>query len=84
MAVVGAAAAADDAKVRKQAPKPVAEPSEFLRVTFIQHLCRIQFGMAEARGIGPDAADPSGPVTAKRGAEMRRVGAVDHVVKRRA
>ena len=52
---------------------------ELLGVAVVQFRHHIQFGMASARGIGPDAPDPRPHRPVQIAREMRRVRTVHHV-----
>src|SRR5215218_3631031 len=82
VAVVGAAAAAEDAKARQALRKLAVLAAELLRVAIVELLRLVELGMAHSRGIGPDAADPVAPgiVAVDDVGEVRGMRAVDHEV----
>ncbi len=58
------------------------QKAELVRVALVKLLCAVQFGMAQARGIGAQSANPVKPahVLHQRIAEMVGMRAVDHEI----
>ena len=79
MAYVGAAASAQHGEARAVAAQVCVLRAQLGRVTRVQRSRLVELGVALARGVGPQAAQPSRPgrsrVEDRR--EVRRVGAVD-------
>jgi len=82
VAVVGAAAAADDAEVGQRGRQRAVFAAQLAGVAAVEVLGFVELGVAAARGIGTDAGDPPDPLAAclELRREVTRVGAVDHQV----
>lgn len=82
MPVVGAAAAAENPQVRQQRQQFAMLPAELRRITIVERLRRIEFGVAHAGRIGADATNAPRPALTFRNrvTEVVGVGAVDHVI----
>lgn len=70
MAIIGTAAAADDAQAGQKPGKLGVWRAELRRIAVVKLGRLVQFGMAEARGIGPDAADPVACGSGKRSNQL--------------
>ena len=83
--MIGAAAAAENAHLRKRAPEIQITPPEIDRVARIERFGFVELGMALRRGIGPDTMNTPDPGLARlqRMLEMRWMGAVDQKIFRR-
>ena len=65
--------------------QPHVVAAELLRIAGIELGCRIELRVAAPRSVGTHAAQPRASLAegAEHALEVRRVGAVDHVVGRR-
>ena len=77
MAQVGAAAAPQDPQARQALAQRGIGACQIVRVAIIQFGGRVKFGMALARGIGPQQAQPRRPCPTQIGGKMIWMGAVD-------
>ena len=83
MPMVGAAAAAHDVEVGKQFVQGSILLSQFFRISLVQVVRFVQFGVAFSGGIGAYASYAFQPwlIVGEHVVEMLGVRAVDHVVR---
>jgi hypothetical protein len=82
VAVVGAAAAAEDAQAGQSLRELAVGRGQLCWVTLVERLRFVELGVAQLRGIGADASQPSDPrrVGLERAGEVGGVCAVEHEV----
>ena len=78
VAVVGAAAAADQPQVRQGVCEARAERAELRRIAGVEGFGRVELRMAHSRGVAADRTNPCGVWAEQDMGEMFRVGAVHH------
>ena len=82
MAEVGSAASPYHAQPGQELGKFAMQLAKFARIALVELLGIVELGMAQARSIGTNSANPFDPAIAidKRVTEMIRMGAIDHEI----
>ena len=84
MAVIRAAAPADNFQRRKLSREIGMEHSKFFGVPVVQGFCLVEFRMAQPRCVRTDTADAAAPdFVGQNVTEVLGMCAVDHVIERR-